>query len=472
MALRLDTSLQYLKGVGPKLAALFSRHGIKTVGELFEFYPRAYEDQRAARNIASLRIGDIVSLKAQVVSVQSINMGKSSRKMYDVIVRDASGQIRCKFFRVPYKGYFERFTPFKEVRVVGKLTDYRGKVEFHHPDIRDIDPAEEDQDALIPLYTEIEGLGTSKIHRFIKGAMEQIAEEDWTPEALPPGLIKKYELISRREAYQLLHDPKPELATQYAELKTPAHRRIIFEEFFWLELFLASRKTGFKKEAGIAIQNAGTKNQQMLKALPFDLTQAQLRAFDEIKTDLETASPMHRMVQGDVGSGKTLVCFMAALYVAESGLQSALMAPTEILAEQHFKNAQKLLEPLGVHTALLTGRSKLAERKELLEKLAAGEIDLLIGTHALIEDEVIFKNLALVVIDEQHRFGVEQRGVLKSKGQSPHFLVMTATPIPRTLAMTVYGDLDVSLIDEMPPGRSPIQTRAVFDSKKSAALQF
>jgi ATP-dependent DNA helicase RecG len=178
------------------------------------------------------------------------------------------------------------------------------------------------------------------------------------------------------------------------------------------------------------------------------------------------------MVQGDVGSGKTLVSFMAAIYAAESGLQSCIMAPTEILAEQHYKNALKLLKPLGLHVGLLTGKTKTAERKELLQKLIEGEIDFLIGTHALIEDEVKFKDLALVIIDEQHRFGVEQRGVLKNKGRSPHFLVMTATPIPRTLAMTVYGDLDVSIIDEMPPGRSPIQTRVIFDNKKSAALQF
>ncbi len=472
MALRLDTSLQYLKGVGPKLAALFSRHGIRTVGELLEFYPRAYEDQRAARNIASLKVGDIVSVKAQVVSVSSINMGKSHRKMYDVVVRDSSGQIKCKFFRVPYKGYFERFTPFKEVRVVGKVTDYRGRAEFHHPDIRDVDPEEETGDALIPLYTEIEGFGTSKIHRLIKTSLQQIPDENWPVELLPPWILQKYGLISRRKALNLLHNPDPGLGTAYAELKTPAHRRIIFEEFFWLELLLASKKIGFEKEQGVALRSDGVKIAALQKSLPFALTNAQKKTFQEIKADLEKPTPMHRMIQGDVGSGKTLVSFMAAVFAAESGMQSCLMVPTEILAEQHFKNAQKLLIPLGLKLGLLTGKTKTAQRKELLQNLADGGIDFLIGTHALIEDEVAFKSLALVIIDEQHRFGVEQRGVLKNKARSPHFLVMTATPIPRTLAMTVYGDLDVSIIDEMPPGRSPIQTRAVFDNKKSAALQF
>lgn len=470
MALRLDTQIQYLKGVGPKLGDLFTRKGLKTIGDLFEFYPRAYEDQRAARNIASLKMDDIVSIKAQVVTVHSINMGRSTRKMYDVVVRDASGQIHCKFFRVPYKGYFERFKPFKEVRVVGKVTDYRGRLEFHHPDIRDIEPDEETQDALIPLYTEIEGLATNKIMKMVRQALAQI--EEWPEEALPKWIIEKYKLLPRKDALKEMHYPDPQKAAQYAEFKSSAQKRIIFDEFFWLELFLASKKTGFQKEGAPKILNKATKLAALEKSLPFQLTNAQKRVFAEIRKDLEKSHPMHRMVQGDVGSGKTLVSFMAAAYAAESGFQSCLMAPTEILAEQHFKNAQKVLEPLGLRLALLVGKSKASERKQVLEALQSGEIDLIIGTHALIEDEVIFSNLGLVIIDEQHRFGVEQRGVLKNKGNSPHFLVMTATPIPRTLAMTVYGDLDVSIVDEMPPGRSPIQTRATFESKRPQALQF
>ncbi|HEX7673657.1 MAG TPA: ATP-dependent DNA helicase RecG [Bdellovibrio sp.] len=470
MALRLDTQIMYLKGVGPKLGDLFARKGLKTLRDLFEFYPRAYEDQRAARNIASLKVNDIVSIKATVVAVHSVNMGRSTRKMYDVVVKDASGQIHCKYFRVPYKGYFERFKPFTEVRVVGKVIEYRGRLEFHHPDIRDVEPDEETQDALIPLYTEIEGLATSKIMKLVRQAFAQI--EEWPQEALPKWMLEKYNLKPRKEALKEMHYPDPTKASEYAEFKTASQRRIIFEEFFWLELWLASRKTGFQKAAAPKILNAGKKLAELEKNLPFQMTGAQKRVFGEIKTDLERGHPMHRLVQGDVGSGKTLVSFMAALYAMESGYQACLMAPTEILAEQHFKNAKKVLEPLGVRLALLVGKSKASERKQVLSALQAGEVDLIIGTHALIEDEVQFANLGLVIIDEQHRFGVEQRGVLKNKGNSPHFLVMTATPIPRTLAMTVYGDLDVSIIDEMPPGRSPIQTRAIFDSKRPQALQF
>jgi ATP-dependent DNA helicase RecG len=269
-----------------------------------------------------------------------------------------------------------------------------------------------------------------------------------------------------------MHHPNPLKAQEYVQFKSEAQRRLIFEEFFWLELFLAAKKTGFQKEAAPLIQNAGEKYQALEKSLPFPLTGAQKRVFAEIKEDLEKGHPMHRLVQGDVGSGKTLVSFMAAVYAAESGFQSCLMAPTEILAEQHYKNAVKILEPLGIRLALLVGKTKTAERRETLADLEAGNVDLIIGTHALIEAEVKFRNLGLAIIDEQHRFGVEQRGILKTKGNSPHFLVMTATPIPRTLAMTVYGDLDVSIIDEMPPGRSPIQTRAIFENKRSQALQF
>lgn len=470
MAFRLDTSIQYLKGVGPKLGEIFIKKGLKTFGDLLEFYPRAYEDQRAARNIASLKVDDIVSIKAQVVAVHSINMGRSSRKMYDVVLRDSSGQIHCKYFRVPYKGYFERFKPFTEVRVVGKVIEYRGRIEFHHPDIRDIEPDEETQDALIPLYTEIEGLATAKIMKLVRLVFAQI--EEWPPEALPKWILEKYQLRPRKEALKDIHLPDPNKAGEYAEFKSAAQRRIIFDEFFWLELYLASRKTGFQKDGAPQIQNKGAMLQQLEKSLPFSMTGAQKRVFAEIKADLEKKHPMHRMVQGDVGCGKTLVSFMAALYVAESSYQSCLMAPTEILAEQHFKNATKVLEPLGVRLALLVGKTKVSERKKILSALLVGEVDLIVGTHALIEDEVQFANLGLVIIDEQHRFGVEQRGVLKNKGDSPHFLVMTATPIPRTLAMTVYGDLDVSIIDEMPPGRSQIQTRVTYDSKRPQALQF
>ncbi len=469
MALRLDTSLQFLKGVGPKLADLFSRKGLRTVQDLLEFYPRAYEDQRLARNIASLRPGETVRLKAQVVKVSSIPLGKSSRRIYDVTLRDASGVIHAKFFRVPYKGYFERFTPFKEVRVVGEVKEYRGRLEFNHPDILDLEPDEEVKDQVVPLYVEIEGLSTNKIMRLVRSAFPQV--EEWPVDILPEWMRTQYGLIKRKDALYELHYPDPAHSALYVEFASPAQKRIIFEEFFWLELYLAARKAGLQKEKGPVIQNKGDWTKELVKSLPFSLTKAQARAFEDIRKDMQGPHPMNRLVQGDVGSGKTLVCFMGAVQAAESGFQSCLMVPTEILAEQHFKNAIKFLGE-KLRLGLLTGKTKTSERKALFEKLRQGEVDLLVGTHALIEDDVQFQNLGLVIIDEQHRFGVEQRGALRAKGQNPHVLVMTATPIPRTLAMTVYGDLEVSLIDELPPGRSPIQTRVAYSSKREMAFDF
>lgn len=470
MALRLETDIQYLKGVGPKLGNLFSRNGIKTIADLLMNFPRAYEDRRAARNLASLKPGDVVSVKAYIAGVASYNMGRSSRKIYDVVVKDNSGQMRCKYFRAPYKGYFERFKQGQEVRVVGKVTDYRGRLEFHHPDIKDIDPNEELQDALIPIYIENEGLSSAKIGKLIQSVFEQMKE--WPHEKLPLSLVKKHKLISREQALYSLHNPESEATNLYNEFKSQAHRRIIFEEFFWLELYLASKKMGLKNEKGFAFQGTESLIEKLKAKLTFQLTGAQLRSFVEIKKDLESGKPMNRLVQGDVGSGKTLVSFMSALKAHESGFQTCMMAPTEILAEQHFQNAERLLQSLGLQVGLLTGKTKAKERKEIAEKLLKNEIHFLIGTHALIEDWVQFQNLGLVIIDEQHRFGVAQRAILKNKGASPHFLIMTATPIPRTLAMTVYGDLDVSIIDEMPAGRTPIQTRVTNEAKRPQALQF
>lgn len=468
--LRLDSDLQFVRGIGPKLASVFSKNGLRTVGDFLENFPRAYEDRRAARHISTLKENDIVSLKASIVSVSSYVMGRSTRKIYDILIKDSSGQIRCKFFRTPYKGYFERFKPFQEVRVVGKVTNYRGKLEFHHPELKDVVTEDEIQDLLIPIYVENEGVASQKIHKFIESAFSQLKE--FPPERFPITLMQKHQLISKGEALYKIHFPDLEFANDYHVLKSQAHKRIIFEEFFWLELYLASKKSGLKKEQGLLIKNSGVVATKLEKSLSFELTNAQKKSFSEIRSDLRSGKPMNRLVQGDVGSGKTLVSFLAAVEVFESGYQTCLMAPTEILAEQHFKNAEKVLSPLGLKIGLLTGKTKTKDRNTLLEQLLNGEIHLLIGTHALIEDWVQFKSLGLVIIDEQHRFGVQQRGILKNKGQSPHFLIMTATPIPRTLAMTVYGDLDVSIIDEMPKNRIPIQTRVITETKRAQAVQF
>jgi len=475
MALQFDSEVQYVKGVGPKLGDILRKRGIVYVQDLLEYFPRTYEDHRAVRHIQSLVPDQLVSIKAQILKIRSIPMGKSSRRIWEILVGDSTGRIACKFFRVPYKGYFERFEPFQQVRVIGKVTHYRGSMQFHHPDIHPILEDEENENDLIPIYPEIEGLTSAKISRLIQTALAnaRTREEDKRiPDPLPPDMLNKYSLMSLDQALREVHDPPVEQGDLYLKCAAPAQRRLIFDEFFFLELRMAMRKVGVEKERSTPIQSSGRWGEKLRSNLEFELTSAQNRAVTEIQTDLQKSHPMHRLVQGDVGSGKTLVALMAAAFAAEGGVQTALMAPTEILAEQHFQNARRRLGPLGMEVALLTSQIKGKERAHILDRLKRGEIHLIIGTHALIQEDVEFEALGLVVVDEQHRFGVEQRNRLKGKGLSPHFLVMTATPIPRTLAMTVYGDLDVSVIDELPKGRQPIVTRKTFQGKRGLVMGF
>ncbi len=472
--LRLDTQIQFLKGVGPKLGEVLARKEIRVVQDLLENYPRAYEDRRAARNIASLKPNELVSLQAQIQNVSSYAMGKSNRKIYDVTLYDGSGKIHCRYFRVPYRGYFERFKVGQPVRVVGKVTFYRSMMEFHHPDLEEIKPEEEEtKDQVLPIYPETEGLSTRQIQKMLAQVIREF-DQAVPPEIerLPKWIEEKYDLVNRWKALKNIHIPPENAGADFVELKSQYHRRIIFEEFFWLELYLASKRSSFKDIIAEALKSDFELVTQLVQSLSFKLTNAQRRAFKEIADDLAKNSPMHRLVQGDVGSGKTLVAFMSALIAIQNKKQVALMVPTEILAGQHFLNSQKYLEPLGVRVGLLTGSMKASEKQKIYDQLANGEIDICVGTHALIQENVEFKDLALAIIDEQHRFGVEQRSMLKSKGKSPHFLIMTATPIPRTLAMTVYGDLDVSVIDELPAGRTPIVTRVVYDSARPKFMTF
>lgn len=472
MNLTYETHIQYLKGVGPKLGDVFRRRGVGTVGELLEWFPRSYEDRRRARNIASLEADQVVSIEANVLQVRSIPMGRSHRKLYEVVVADTSGRIACKYFRVPYKGYFERFSPQQRVRISGKVILYRSRLEFHHPDIQPIYEEEEIEDKLIPIYSETEGISPHKLRKLMDLAIGELIEKQKAVlEVFPQWLREKYNLLTRAEALRLIHQPPPHSGEEFLHFRSPAQRRIIFEEFFWLELYMAIEKLGIKRESAPAFSGSRVMADRVISTLPFELTQAQKRVFEEILSDLREPHPMHRLVQGDVGSGKTMVALLSACVARESGYQSAIMVPTEILAEQHFKSATKFLGPVGINVSLLTGQMSAKEHREQREKLKSGEVDLVIGTHALIEEDVEFKNLGLVIVDEQHRFGVEQRNRLK-KNLTPHFLVMTATPIPRTLAMTVYGDLDVSMIDELPPGRTPIVTRRVFSSQRDKVFQF
>jgi ATP-dependent DNA helicase RecG len=472
MPVQYDTQVQYLKGVGPKLGDVLRKRGVDTVGALLEWYPRAYEDRRAVRDISSLQPEQIVSVTGTVVGVHQIPLGK--RKIYEIQVADASGKINCKYFRVPYKGYFERFTRQLKVRVSGKVTEYRGRIEMHHPDIQPIyeDDETENKDILIPLYTETDGLSPGKLRKLMALAIHELVPTNLIPENLPTWMRQEYNLIGKGSALREMHQPNPDIGEAYLQNRSPAHRRIIFEELFWMELSLASTRAGLRREQAPPMKDLMSYVEKVKSKLPFKLTKAQEKVFTEIQEDLLQPHPMHRLVQGDVGSGKTLVALLAAAFAAENGFQTAIMAPTEILSEQHYKNAQKFLgDTLGLKVELITGHLKTKEYVAAVAAVKTGEASIVVGTHALIEDEVEFKNLGLVIVDEQHRFGVDQRNKLKKK-MSPHFLVMTATPIPRTLAMTVYGDLDVSVIDELPPGRSPIVTRKVFGNKRDKVFEF
>ncbi len=474
MNLSLDTPIQYLKGVGPKLGELLRKKGMGTIKALYENYPRSYEDRRVVRTISSLEEGETVSIKAQIIHVSSQKLGRSHRRIYNITVGDSSGRIQCKFFKMPYRGYFEHFQKSMCVRVTGKVTRYRGQKEFHHPDVQEFKSDEEIKDELVPIYSETEGFSSYRLRKIITKAIEFLKKDQIRGfyEKLPPWILESYDLPDIKETLVRVHNPPSGASDEFLKYRSPYHRRLIFEEFFWLEMILAARKRGLQKEKAPAFIKTGKLPGKLEESLDFELTGAQKKVFMEIKNDLKKNFPMHRLIQGDVGSGKTLVAFLSALIAIENSHQVALMVPTEILAQQHYLKAVELLQPLGLKVGFISGHLGSREKKEINGKISCGELDLVVGTHALIQDSVGFKRLGLVIVDEQHRFGVEQRKKLIKKGQSPHFLLMTATPIPRSLAMTVYGDLDVSLIDEMPKGRKPVITRVTYQSRRQKILDF
>jgi ATP-dependent DNA helicase RecG len=484
LALDLQTPIQFLKGVGPALGDRLRKKGIYFVKDLVEYIPRAYEDQRLNKKIENLEVGETVKIKAQVLKSRQFAIRGGKRKIYELLVKDETGSIVCKFFRLPFKGYFNSFEPYTNIYVIGTVVLYGGKKEFHHPDLEIIKDETSDEDldtkprenSLVPVYSETEGLAQKKIRALIDTAFQHLAlsemdlksekEKLLSYDPLPDWLKEELKLPEFKDSLQSIHYPAHIDKYNYHEFKTPYHYRLIFNEFFEMELLCAYKKQFRRKTESLPMSLESKNLVKLKKNLPFSLTNAQLRTIDEILKDLKDTSPMHRLVQGDVGSGKTLVALCAAVYAIDNGYQVTLMAPTEILAEQHLNSAKKILEPLGIKCGFLSGSQKTKEKLDVLDKLASGEIQFCIGTHALIEDPVSFKKLGLVIVDEQHRFGVQQRQKLKDKSVTPHFLIMTATPIPRTLSMSLFGDIEVSVIDEMPPGRTPIKTKQLYASQK------
>lgn len=453
-SLRLDSSLQYVKGVGPRKGEILAHHGLGTVGEILNYFPRQYLDRTNVTTIDRLQVGQTATIIGEV-KAHGLLYGK--RKRYEVILQDQTGGVALIWFAgIQYwQRYFKKGQLFA---VTGTVGFFMG-LQILHPDLERL---EENTDKMIhagriiPVYPQTAelvkaGLGSKGLRQITNQIFENLVEE--VPDHLPLSDRSAINLLPRHEAIQQIHYPD---SRDQIEL---ARRRLAFDELLELQFFVYRNKG--KKEIITKPHRyaaPGGKMTGFKAALPFPLTAEQKKVIREIFADLQKPQPMARLLQGDVGCGKTVVAVAAATYVAENGLQCAFMAPTEILAEQHFRNWRDPLAAIGIRSALITSSQTAPQKKKTAQACADGQIDLLFGTHALIYDYVGFFRLGLVIIDEQHRFGVEQRGRLYAKGESPDLLVMTATPIPRTLALTLYGDLDISSINELPPGRKPIRT--------------
>lgn len=460
----LKRDIRYVKGVGPKRLSLLNRLNIYYVEDMIYHFPRDYDNRRHKKKIAEINPGEKVTIYGRVSGrCQSISIGKG-RSINKYLLRDNTGFITITFFNQPY--IKNKFKPNDELMLNGRTKMGSYGLEIINPvyEIVDIKKDQSTLDTILPIYPSTEGFSQNQIISIQKNVLDMI--NDKTIEYLPEHIIKKNKLCSIDFALRNIHFPN-----SIRELKI-AKYRLVFEEFFLLQLALIYLKNGIinNKNSIILKENKGIDT--LIKALPFELTKAQYNVLDEIMMDMQKDVPMNRLVQGDVGSGKTIVAIIALYKAVINGCQGALMAPTEILAEQHYNSLKEILEPMGVEIGLLTGSFSKKKKEEILQKTREGNIDILVGTHALIQKEVHFDSLALVVTDEQHRFGVTQRAILADKGENPHILVMTATPIPRTLALILYGDLDISIIDELPPGRKSINTYGMVIDKKHQAYNF
>lgn len=449
--MKLTTPLEQIKGVGPKTAQALAAAGLKTISDALDFLPRAYDDYSTAVNIADLQPGK-VTVKARCESV-STRVVRRGLRITTAVLADKSGKVKAVWFNQPY-----RETQLKsdaEFIFSGQFGMQYNRYQINNPSVELAKEAAkttiENASGIQPVYKSIKNIRPKTVQDLMKNIRPIM---DFLPETLPENIIQRQKLVSRSEAVKFLHAPKTH------EEISRGSERLAFEELF--EMILAAqfnkqeqtRLTGWK----IPFNKSVVKN--FVDQLPFPLTNAQRRAAWQILQDLESDHPMNRLLQGDVGSGKTVVAGLVAAEVAKAGFQTAIMAPTEILAQQHAKTLDELLSPFGVSVALLTGHVKGTARSQLLDNLASGNIDVVVGTHALIQEKVAYHRLGFAVIDEQHRFGVKQRQALLEKSDfMPHLLSMTATPIPRSLALTLYGELDISILDELPSGRQPIQTK-------------
>ncbi|OGU68191.1 MAG: ATP-dependent DNA helicase RecG [Stygiobacter sp. RIFOXYA12_FULL_38_9] len=478
MQSELSKSVQYLKSIGPKRAESFSKIGINTIQDLLYYFPSKYLDRtnilssiRIVQYVVDGYVGEVTIL-GKVVDTETHYYNK--KQIFKVRMKDATGFFECVWFQGAkfFKDLFHEGDYFA-VSAKPVITKY-GHLQFAHPDFDRLVEAESKEflntGKIIPFYRlpkqlKETNIGDFSLRRIISSAVELYSGK--IEETLPKNILNEHALSGLNDTIHSLHSPN-----NFDELSKARHR-MKFEEIFYFECMVALRKKLFAtKSVGLSFKTKSAPLKQFLSSLPFELTASQLKVLSEIRKDLESSSPMNRLLQGDVGSGKTIVALISIIIAVTNGYQCAFMAPTEILADQHFKRISKMLEPLGFKTEILIGGQKKSERDVILANIASGKINLVIGTHALIEENVKFKSLGMVVIDEQHRFGVLQRSQLSKKGTIPNVLVMTATPIPRTLSMTLYGDLDVSTIDEMPKNRKPIKTILRGENKLPAIFDF
>lgn len=446
---KLDLDIQYIKGVGPKRASLLRKMGINNLEDLLYYVPKTYDDRSIFKSLRTCEIGERASFKLRLLGMATVLRPRKNMTILKLPVTDGETNGYLVFFNQEYLKF--QFQSGKTYLVHGVKKLMAGEIQISNASFEE--ETEENKDGNIqPIYGLTEGLTNNNLIKIIGNALREnyYAIE----EIIPRPLVEAYGLMDRREALRTMHFPESR------DRLVRARNRMVLEEFLVLQLGLYLIKSGKKENEG-NLMEARKLAGEFLRGLDFKLTDAQLRVFEEIAGDMGSKKLMNRLVQGDVGSGKTLVALLAMLIAVESGYQAAMMAPTEILASQHYLSISNFLKAFDIRLGLLIGSLKAREKAELLEKLEAGEIDILIGTHALIQEGVDFKRLGLVVTDEQHRFGVKQRSDLSDKGRNPDILVMTATPIPRTLALILYGDLDISIIDELPPGRRPIETYAV-----------
>ena len=469
----LKSPVQYVKGVGPKLSEILSRKGVFTIEDALYFLPRTYLDRRSFKKIAHLRDGEDATLIG-VITATGKAAGFRKKNIFEIAVDDGSQILIAKWFHYspPYQAMLKnKFKIGQKVIVSGKVVNFRFQKEIHHPDIEIITDEDElgpDFQSIIPVYPLSEGLHQKTIRKILRHVIENYAQH--TTDALPDSVRRESALVGIHDAFARVHFPdNDDNFNALLSFQSQYHKRLVFDELFFLELGLALKKRGVSILPGIPYAIPMEKVTPFINALPFSLTSAQQRVLNEIFTDMARPFPMNRLIQGDVGSGKTVVALIACLAAIWNGYQAVFMAPTEILAGQHYKTIQALTQHTDVSIMLLTGGQAKTQRDESVNLIKSGAVQLIIGTHAVIQEAVEFKNLGFAVIDEQHKFGVMQRAQLKKKGLNPDVLVMTATPIPRTLGLTVYGDLDLSLIDELPPGRTPVVTR-VFHEKHRAEV--